>query len=71
MENNLGKDELIILVEKIINVEGSENEINDMICILEKNVLHPEVTDLIFYNDEHLTPEEIVEKALSYQPITL
>jgi hypothetical protein len=36
---------------------------------LEKSVPHPEVSDLIFWDDRNLTAEEIVEEALSYQPI--
>jgi hypothetical protein len=39
--------------------------------LLEDNVPHPEVSDLIFYTEEKLTPEEIVERALSYKPILL
>ncbi len=64
------KQELIGLVEEIINVRGkTEKDINILIEILEKNVPHPEVTDLIYYDD--LTPEEVVDKALSYKPIQL
>lgn len=63
------KEELIKLVEKIINCDGSEEEIDNMILKLEKNVNHPEVTDLIFYDEK--SPEEIIDIALSYKPIIL
>lgn len=42
--------------------------------LLEANVLHPRVSDLIFWPPEELqdaTAEEIVEAALKYRPIAL
>lgn len=65
------KEDLIELVRKIINVEGTEEEIDNMIDILEQSVPHPEVSDLIFWNEIELTPEQVVEQALSYKPIQL
>ena len=67
------KSELVELVRKIMNAEGTELELNQMIEKLEKNVPHPDVSDLIFYPDDEneVTPEKIVEKALSYSPIQL
>ncbi|WBW96084.1 bacteriocin immunity protein [Oceanirhabdus sp. W0125-5] len=67
----LNKEQLIKLVKKIINVEGKEDEIDEMINLLENNVPHPEVSGLIFWNEENYTPEQIVEIALSYKPIQL
>ncbi len=67
MTNKLSREELIILVEKIINCEGTEEEIDQMIEIVEKNVPHPEVSDLIFWDEEDLSPEQIVDKALNYK----
>lgn len=71
MTTKLNKEELIELVKKIINSEGSEEEINNWIDILEQNVPDPEISDLIFYPEKEMTPEEIIEKALSYKPIQL
>ncbi|MCE7991643.1 MAG: hypothetical protein HEP71_06675 [Roseivirga sp.] len=66
----MSKEELVELVQQIISMENkTEQEIDLLIDKLVSNVPHPEVTDLIFYDD--LTPEEIVEKALSYKPIRL
>jgi len=67
----LHKQALIELVRKIINVEGSEEEVDQWLELLERNVPHPEVSDLIFYPEEESTPEQIVEKALSYKPLPL
>lgn len=68
---NHKKTELIELVRKIMEVEGTESEIDEMLVYLKQNVPHPEVSDLIFWDKRELTPEEIVEEALSYKPIIL
>lgn len=64
----LNKEELIKIVDKIMNVEGSEEELDNLIDVLEKNVPHPNVSDLIFWNEEELSAAEIVEEALKYKP---
>jgi hypothetical protein len=66
----MSKEDLIILVEKIMKCDGTEEEIDEMIKLLEKNVPDPGVSDLIFWGEER-TPQEIVEIALSYKPILL
>lgn len=71
MLKKLTRDELIKLVNKIVECEGSEEEIDEMIEVVKRNVLHPEISDLIFWNEEELTPEQIVDKALEYKPIQL
>ena len=63
------RDELILLVDKIMKYQGTENEIDEMIKLLEKNVIDPEVTNYIYYEEN--TPEEVVDKALAYKPIIL
>lgn len=65
----MNREELISLVEKIMKCEGTEIEIDNMIEILKKNVIDPEVTNYIFYEEN--TPEEVVDKVLSYKPIIL
>ncbi|OME13790.1 bacteriocin immunity protein [Paenibacillus odorifer] len=65
------KTDLIELVRKIMDAEGIEEEIDAMIEILKQNVSHPQVSDLIFGNEDEWTPEQIVEQALSYKPIPL
>ncbi|WP_195575577.1 bacteriocin immunity protein [Paenibacillus sp. 1001270B_150601_E10] len=71
MNKPLSRDELIILVRKIMNCEGSEHEIDEMINLLERNVPDPHVSDLIFWSDIEYSPEEIVDKAMSYKPIII
>ncbi|MFU1797446.1 bacteriocin immunity protein [Paenibacillus azoreducens] len=67
----LSKKELLELVEKIMQADGSEQEIDEMIDVLERNVPHPQVSDLIFWNEKELTPEEIIEEAMNYKPIII
>ncbi|MDR2949363.1 MAG: bacteriocin immunity protein [Prevotella sp.] len=64
------RKELIQLVEEILDVEKySEEQIDHMLEVLHRNVPHPAVTDLIYWDD--LTPEEIIDKALDYKPIQI
>lgn len=65
----MSKHELIELIKRIRRCDGTEEEIDDMIAELEKNVIYPEVSDLIFYSEK--TAEEIVDLALSYKPVQL
>ncbi|WP_338139486.1 bacteriocin immunity protein [Paenibacillus thiaminolyticus] len=67
----LSNEELVKLVTDIMNAEGTEEEIDSMLDLLCKSVPHPSVSDLIFWNDEDLSPEEIVDIALTHQSIVL
>ena len=67
----LDKAQLVELVQKIGSSEGTEADIQAWLMLVESNVPHPAVSDLLFYPDKEMTPEEIVEVALSYQPIQL
>ncbi len=71
MSKKLTKEELIELVRKIMYAEGTEEEIDKWMDVVEANVPHPEVSDLIFYPKKEMSPKEIVEEALSYKPIKL
>ncbi len=72
MPHRRSKSELVELVRRIMDADGTEREIDDMITALEENVPHPEVTDLIFYPEEgDPTPEEVVEEALAYKATPL
>jgi hypothetical protein len=68
MLNSLSRKELINLVQKIMNCEGTEQEIDKWLEIAQDSVPHPNLSDLIFYPDRERTPEEIIEIALAYKP---
>ncbi|WP_299514174.1 bacteriocin immunity protein [uncultured Rummeliibacillus sp.] len=67
MSKKLSKEELIELVNKICNPKLSDEEISGYIDILEDNVPHPAPSDLIFWNEEDLSAEEVVNIALTYK----
>ena len=77
--DRLTREELIDVVERIMNVDGSEEEIDRLIDLFQSNVLDPEATNLIFWPAEHprnpegreLTAAEVVDIALQYRPILL
>lgn len=70
-KQRLPKEALVDLVIKIMNAEGTEEELDQYMVLLKQNVPHPSVSDLIFYLDKELSPDEIVEIALSYKGIAV
>jgi hypothetical protein len=66
MSSRVTKEELVRLVERIQNAEGTEEEIDAMIDQFQENVPRPDASDLIFYPEEEMTAEQIVEQALAY-----
>ena len=72
MANHLSKGDLIVLVQRLIDADGSEAELDDLLALLSTNVPHPTVSDLIYYpSDPAISAERIVELALTYQAATL
>ncbi|MGG5741813.1 MULTISPECIES: bacteriocin immunity protein [Bacillus cereus group] len=55
MFDEITREELINLVGKIVECEGTEEEIDEMLEAVERNVPHPEVSDLIYWNDKDLS----------------
>lgn len=68
-QEKLTRDELVELVRKIMNCKGNEKEIDEMTFLLMKNVIDPQVTNYMYYDEK--TPEEVVDLALAYKPIEL
>ena len=54
------KNELIELVKSIQTFEGTEEEMNANLELLEQNIIAPEVSNYTFWED--LSAEEVVEK---------
>jgi hypothetical protein len=77
MENTMKKitdrNELISLVQRIIEAEGTEEEQDEMLLLLKTSVPDPNVSDLIYYpsDGQDLSAEEVVDRALAYKPIQL
>lgn len=68
---SLTKEELIDLVQRIMDVDGTEAEIDQWIEIFEENTSHPDGSDLIFFCEDNFTAKMIIEKALNYKPIEI
>lgn len=69
--SQLARDQLVALVGKVQRGEGTEEEISAWLTLIERNVPHPEVRDLIYGTNAALLPEEIVARALAYKPVIL
>ncbi|MDO7904967.1 hypothetical protein Q5741_00900 [Paenibacillus sp. JX-17] len=67
----LSKEEMIIIVQKLLNGEGSEEEEHQWMEKIEFSVPCPDISNLIYWPEEELSAKEIVEKALSYKIIQL
>lgn len=65
------RDELIRLVQQIMDAGLPEREHDALLKRLKQSVLHPRVSDLIYYSDPELAAEEVVDHALAYRPIAL
>ena len=68
MNSTLSRGELIELVQRIMDADGTEAQLNEMIVVLERNVPHPSVSDLIFYPETELSAEQVVDIATAYIP---
>ncbi|WP_411343859.1 hypothetical protein ACE3MZ_20000 [Paenibacillus sp. WLX1005] len=67
----LDREQLIALVQRIMDGEGSEGEQDEWLELLRRQVPHPEVSNLIFWDERDLTAEQIVDEALNYRAILL
>lgn len=65
------REQLIAIVKKLMNNEGSEEEQDQLLDSLRQHVPHPQVSDLIFWDQHDRSAEQIVEEALRYKPIIL
>ncbi|MFX3651457.1 MAG: bacteriocin immunity protein [Paenibacillus sp.] len=65
------RSHLVELVRKLMDAEGTEAELDDMLTELQQQVPYAEISNLIFWDDRDLTPEQIVEEALAARPIIL
>jgi len=65
------KEHLIQLITQINDPKKSDDEVSYLLDFLIKETGCPHVGDYIFYSDPELSVEEVVEKAISYQPIQL
>lgn len=64
--------ELIKLVERIVSATDTEEELVELRAKLMNNVADPNIIDYIYEKQyEDLTPDQVVDKALSYRTLYL
>jgi hypothetical protein len=68
MQPKLTKEELLNLVRRLMAGEGSDDEASEWMKSLVENTGCPLISDYIFYPEEDLTAEEILDKAFAYKP---
>ncbi|MFB6391631.1 e9imm peptide [Polymorphospora lycopeni] len=70
MGEGLTRDQVIVLVERIMNGEyADDEELDRWLDRLARDLVCPSVADLIFWPPTPLSAAEVVERALAYQPI--
>jgi hypothetical protein len=68
----MNREELIKLVDQIKTSSGTEKEVDRLLERFMNSVPDPIASDYIFAREyEHLTLEQIVDKALSYKSFLL
>lgn len=65
------REQLIELVEKLLSNQGTEEQDQEWLAVLAQNVPHPHVSDLIYWNEQELSAEEIVDQAMAWRPTEL
>lgn len=68
MKEKLSRSELLDLMEKVIAHDATEKQVDEWKYIIRCNVPHPQLNKLI---RSGLSPEEIIDRALAYQPVQL
>lgn len=72
MRAPMNRDELIALVQRVIRMDyANDDECNQLIEELQRQVLDPQVCDYIYWPDREMTAADIVDRALAYQPTVL
>ena len=72
MVAKLTRDEAIALVERIMSLDyADDDELGCWLDRLERDLVYPRVSELIFFVDPELTAAEVVDRALAYQPIEM
>jgi hypothetical protein len=69
VKRRLSREELVEAVRRIMEVDGDAGELDELLDVVQANVPHPAVEDLIYWppDEKDLTPEEVVEQALAYR----
>lgn len=70
MDDKLIRTDLILLVQRLVEMDyANEEECDLLITQLQRHPRSSKILEYVFEPDRPMTPEEIVDSALSYQPI--
>ena len=62
---------LIAMISKVMNAEGTEDELDRLLNELKELSPRPDITDLIFYPQVEMGAEEIADLLLNWNPESL
>ena len=66
------REDLILLVQKIMEAYGTEQELDELLASLVDTTGMPELSDMIFYpKSPDVTPEDIADAILARSPLRL
>ena len=66
--DRLTREQLLEKVQRIIDVDGSDEELERLAEEINENVPHPDILELIYDDKQTQTASEIVDAALRYAP---
>ena len=65
MTRRLTRDELVDLADSIIKQEVIGEDLDRAVALFKENIKDPSVLDLIFWSDDPISAEEVVERGLN------
>lgn len=65
------KECVIEYIQKLLDADGTDEELDQMLEFIEENTIDPEVSDLIFWDRRQLSATQIYDIAMSYRIIEL
>ncbi|MFI6161263.1 e9imm peptide [Micromonospora haikouensis] len=72
MPAKLTRNEAVALVERIMRLDYADDaELNDWLDRLERDLVYPDVSELIFSIMPEMTAAEVVDRALAYRPFEM
>ncbi|MDP9794718.1 hypothetical protein J2S43_003230 [Catenuloplanes nepalensis] len=69
--DDAGRARALDLVRRLRDPRLPDEETDPLLTELERLLVNPHVSDLIFYHDPELTDDEVVTHARRYEPFAL
>ena len=65
------RDEAIVVVQRLMAGGYTDDEANGWLDRLERELVCPHISDLIFWPDEPLSAVDVVDRAIAYRPFEM